>query len=164
MEQGDDRKDTNGENMGRTRKSPVYVIVGDAIGFIGKDRILDLESEPDEPFCDEFQCPVADEVLVGLRKAFTLSYPRNPFIDGLKEALLEIRRVCVEALIDMPDVLEELKLPPIPPIMEDRRIGKTLAFKFFLARSSDLSIKVKHEGKRLCCPATSKGYSESWHR
>ncbi len=133
--------------MARTRKTPVYMIVGDAIGCIGKDRVLDLDSDPAEPLCDELQCPIADELLVALRKAFTLSYPRNPFIDGLNQALQEIRRVCVEALIEMPEVLEELKLPKIPPIMDDPRVGRTHVFKYFLARTSDLSIKVKYEGK-----------------
>lgn len=133
--------------MGRPSKKPVYVIVGNALGCIGPDRILDLESDPHEPLCDELQCPIADEILVALRKAFTLSYPRNPFIDGLTEALTEIRRVCVEALIDMPEVLEDLKLPAIPPALDDDRRGKAKVFIFFLARAADLRIKVKYEGK-----------------
>ena len=133
--------------MGRPRKKPVYVVVGDVLGCIGPDRILDLDSDPNEPLCDALQCPVADELLVALRKAFTLSYPRNPFIDGLTESLTEIRRVCIEALIEIPEVLEDLKLPAIPPVSEDERVGRVKLFKFFLARANDLRIKVKYEGK-----------------
>jgi len=124
------------------------VIADDTLSFISKDRVLDFDSEPeDEPFIDELQCPVADETLVALRKAFTLSYPRNPFIDGLTEALTEIRSVCVEALSDMPEVLEELGLPPIPPVSSEDRSGKVHLFKFTLTRAADLRIKVKYEGK-----------------
>lgn len=133
--------------MGRRRKKPIYVIADWTIGCIGEDRILDLESDPDEPLCDELQCPVADEVLVALRQSFTLSYPRNPLMNGLTESLAEIRRVCIEALIEMPEVLSELKLSPIPPVFNDDRVGRTKAFQFFLARVSDLRIKVKHEAK-----------------
>ena len=67
----------------------------------------------------------------------------GPFIDGLTE----IRRVCVEALINMPEVLEDLKLPAIPPAIDDDRRGKAKVFIYFLARASDLRIKVKYEGK-----------------
>lgn len=134
----------------RRRTKPIYVIVGDAISFVGKDRVLDLESEtePDEPLCEELQCPIADEILVALRKAFTLSYPQNPLIEGLSEALAEIRRVCVEALIDIPEVLEDIGLPPIPPVIDDKRINRAKVFIFFLARASDLRINVRYEGTR----------------
>lgn len=125
----------------------MYVIASDEIGFVGKDRVLDFDTDPKEPLCDELQCPVADEVLVALRKSFTLSYPKNPFIDGLRAALDEIRRICVEALIDMPDVLQDLKLAPIPPAA-DMEVNRVKVFKFFLVRSSDLRVTVTYEGRK----------------
>ena len=38
---------------------PTYMIVGDAIGCIGKDRVLDLDSDPAEPLSDELQRKLA---------------------------------------------------------------------------------------------------------
>ena len=57
--------------MGRPRKRPSYVIaVANELGGIGKDRTFDPESDPNESLLDELQCPVADDVLIALRKAF----------------------------------------------------------------------------------------------
>jgi hypothetical protein len=92
---------------------------------------------------DELQCPAADEVLIALRKAFSLTFPRNPFIEGVQSALLEIRRVGVEALKPMPEVLTDLNLAPLPPITDDPVMKKAHLFKFVFARTADLDIKVK---------------------
>src|SRR4051794_27299402 len=97
--------------MSRPRKKPIWVIVcADHLGCIGENRVLDLESEPEKNLLDELECPLADEVLIALRKSFSLTYPRNPFIDGLQQALSEIRRIGVEALKDIPEVVQELGL------------------------------------------------------
>lgn len=97
---------------------------------------------------DELQCPAADEVLVALRKAISLTYPRNPFIDGIQAALAEIRRVGVEALKRMPEILVDLGLPPVPPITNDPVLDKAHIFKFVFARTDAINITVKAEGKR----------------
>lgn len=134
--------------MGRARKKSLFVIVDDTLWFIGEGRVLDFESEPEKPLAEELERHVADPILVSLRKSFTLTFPENPFIDGLTEALMEIRRVCVEALIDMPEALEDLGLPPIPPVDDDKRVGKPQVFRFAFAKATDLRIKVKYE-KRM---------------
>lgn len=56
--------------MGRPKKKPLYLIVdAEILGSVGKERVLDLGSDPDETLLDELQCPTADEVLIALRKA-----------------------------------------------------------------------------------------------
>jgi len=134
--------------MGRPRKNPVYVIVGDAVFCIDNKHVLDLDSDPEESLGDELQCPAADEILIALRRAFTLSFPTNPFIDGLTEALTDIRRVCVDALRDMPEVLEELGLPGIPPVSEDDQHSSAKLATCFFARAKDLRLRVSYEGKK----------------
>jgi hypothetical protein len=103
----------------------------------------DEDEYPEDSLMDELQCPVADEVLIALRKSFSLTFPRNPFIDGLKESMTEIRRIGVEALKPMPDVLTELGLRPIPQIIDDPIKRKVYVTLFAVARSSDLQITVK---------------------
>jgi hypothetical protein len=134
--------------MARQKKKPVYVIVGDAVYCVDKNRVLDVESDLDESLGDELQCAAADDVLVGLRKAFTLSFPVNPFINGLRESLTEIRRVCVDALRDIPEVLNELGLPAIPPVSADERHSSVKIATCYLARAAGLRIRVLYEGKR----------------
>lgn len=122
--------------------------MADSICYVSKERIFDLNSDPDESLMDELKCPIGDELLIALRKAFSLTFPRNPFITGLREALAEIRRVGVDSLKPMPEVLLDLELPPIPPVMNDPVLTKTRIFQFLLARRKDLDIAVKVNGKR----------------
>jgi hypothetical protein len=134
--------------MARPRKTPVWVIVlADNLGCIDENMVLNPGSEPKKSLLDELLCPVADEVLIALRKSFSLTYPRNPFIDGLQQALTEIRRIGVEALKEMPKVLEELRLAPVPGTTADAAAHRAIVFKFVLARSADLAVKVQYEGK-----------------
>jgi hypothetical protein len=132
----------------RQRKKPVYVIVGDAVYCIDKNRVLDLESDLDDSLGEELQCPAADEILISLRKAFTLSFPVNPFIDGLTHSLTEIRRVCVDGLRDIPEVLDGLGLPAIPPVSDDKRHPSVKLATCYFARAADLRIRVLYEGRR----------------
>jgi hypothetical protein len=134
--------------MARPGKKPVYVIVGDAVYCIDKNRVLDLESDLDESLGNDLQCPAADDVLIGLRKAFTLSFPVNPFIKGLTESLTEIRRVCVDALRDISEVLDGLGLPAIPPVSGDKRHPSVKIATCYFVRAADLRIRVLYEGKR----------------
>jgi hypothetical protein len=134
--------------MARPRKKPTWVFVcGDHLGCIDENRVLELDSNPDKSLLDELECPAADEVLIALRKSFSLTYPRNPFIDGLQNALSEIRRIGVEALKEMPEVLQELRLPPIPATINDPSVDRVKLFKYSFARTIDLAIKVKYEGR-----------------
>lgn len=135
--------------MGRRRKPRAYSIVhADTVCCVSDDRVYDLESEPETSLMDQLQCPIADEVLIALRKSFSLTYPRNPFIDGVQEALAEIRRLGVEAFKPMAEVLADLGLPPIPPIENDPALRKTRLFMFMFARTEDIDISVKIGGKR----------------
>jgi len=134
--------------MGRPRKKPLYVVISaEILGCIGEDRVLDFETEPEKPMIDELQCPVADEVLIALRKAFSLTYPRNPFVDGMSEALTEIRRIGTEALREIPEVLDELGLKPIPLAEKEKGHHRAHVFQFSLVRAKDLRVKVKYEGR-----------------
>lgn len=134
--------------MGRTRKKPLwFILLAENLGCIDENRVFDPEAEPKTNLLDELQCPAADEVLIALRKAFSLTYPRNPFVEGLQQALAEIRRIGVEALKEIPEVLQELRLPPVPATMADASIHRAFVFKFSLARAADLAIKVQYEGK-----------------
>ena len=136
--------------MARKPKLKGYsIVVADDLLCVSKDRIYDPDSDldPENSFIDQFQCPVADEVLIALRKAFSLTFPRNPFIDGVQSALLEIRRIGVEALKPMPEILSELKLPPIPPIIDDPVLKQVRVFQFLFVRTSDFDVAVKVDGK-----------------
>lgn len=134
--------------MGRRRTKPLYLIVeAEILALVGKDRELDPESDPDDNLLDELQCPQFDEVLIALRKSFSLTFPRNPFIDGLQEALLEIRRIGVEALRTIPEAVEELNLKPVPSPGEVGPNTKAYVFQYILARFDDLQLKVKYEGR-----------------
>jgi len=135
--------------MGRKRKAKGYsVVVGDAVCCVSEDRFYDPAAAPEKSLMDQLQCPVADEVLIALRKAFSLTYPTNPFIQGLQASLTEIRRICVEALKPLPDVLSDLELPPIPPIIDDSAMRKTYVFMFLFARTDAIDITVKFNGKK----------------
>lgn len=135
--------------MGRKRKAKGYSIVwAEAVCCVSEDRAYDPDSEPEKCLMDELQCSVADEVLIALRKAFSLTFPQNPFIDGVQSAILEIRRIGVQALKPMPEVLTDLNLAPLPPIMDDPVLKKAHVFSFMFARSSDLDISVKVENRK----------------
>src|SRR5579885_2578447 len=82
-----------GADMTRPRKTPVWVIVlAEILDCIDENKVLDPGSEPEKSLLGQLQCPAADEVIIALRKSFSLTYPRNPFIEGLQQALSEIRR------------------------------------------------------------------------
>ena len=130
--------------MGRKRKAIVYSIVhADSVCCVSEDRIYDPASEPEKSLMDELQCPVADEVLIALRKSFSLTFPQNPFIEGVQSALLEIRRIGVEAMKPLVEVLTDLQLAPLPPIMNDPVMTKAHVFQFVFARTADLDIRVR---------------------
>jgi len=136
--------------MARPRKRPLFLIVfTDDLCRVGDDRVLadraleDDDNYPEVSLMDKLQCPVADEVLIALRKSFSLAFPRNPFMDGLKESMTEIRRIGAEALKPMPEVLLGLGLRPIPQIMDDPINHKVYVTLFAVARSADLQINVK---------------------
>lgn len=134
--------------MGRPRKKPIYVIVAaDVLGSISKDRVLDFDSEPDENLFEELPCPPADEVLIALRKAYSLTFPRNPFLEGFQEALGEIRRIGIDALKTVPEVVGDLGLKSVPAPTHEKTKPKVYLLKFCLARRADLQLKVKYEGK-----------------
>lgn len=100
--------------MGRTRKKPLCLIVESEIrGSIGRDRVLVFGSDPDDNLLDELQCPQFDEVLIALRKAFSLSFPRNPFIEGLQEAL-STRMSFVESGNGSPRFFQRYNDPLVP--------------------------------------------------
>ncbi len=134
--------------MTRSRKKPRWVIVlTDNLACIDENKVFDPESEPKKNLLDELQSHPADEVLIALRKSFSVTYPRNPFVEGLQQALSEIRRIGVEALKEIPEVLQELGLPPVPATLADASSRRGIVFLFSLVRSADLSIKVQYQGK-----------------
>lgn len=73
--------------------------------------------------------------------------PVESFIEGLTEALAEIRRLCVEALREEPQILADLELPPIPPVTESERSRKVSVVTCFFVRRDQLPPKVKYRGK-----------------
>jgi hypothetical protein len=80
-------------------------------------------------------------------KVVLADVPSQPFIDGLQEALKEIRRICIDALRTIPEVVEELHLKPVPPLTHESAAAKEFVMQFCLARMADLQLKVKYEGK-----------------
>ena len=68
-------------------------------------------------------------------------------MDGLQQALSEIRRIGVEALKEIPEVLQELQLSAVPGTMADSSSRKAHVFLFSFARAADLAIQVKYEGR-----------------
>jgi hypothetical protein len=136
--------------MGRRRRGAHYVLVyGDDLGCVSKAGEFRRHSDEDVPddLLDELQCPVADEVLIALRKAYSLTFPYNHLMDGLQESLAEIRRVSAEALVPLGDVLAELGLSPVPATMDDKMAAKVYVFKFVFARTDDLKRTVRYRGK-----------------
>lgn len=135
--------------MGRKRKRKGWSLVpADTVCCVSEDRVYDPDSEPAKSLMDQIPSTVADEVLIALRKSFSLTYPRNPYIEGLQAALAEIRRISVEALKLMPEVLADIGLQPIPRIMNDPVSKKVQVFLFMFARTADIDITVKVNGKR----------------
>ena len=125
----------------------MYVIVeASPLCCIGPDRILDFEVDADQSLANELDCPVADTVLVALRKIFSLTFSENPFIDGIEKAVTQIRKLGVEALIEIPQILEDLKLSPIPKQLSTK--NKVHVFRYFFVKDDDLKIQIKFEGKR----------------
>lgn len=134
--------------MGRKRNVRRYSILhADSLCCVSADRVYYPESDPEESLMDQLQCPVADEVLIALRKSFSLTFPRNPFIEGVREALMEVRRLCVEAVKPLQEALSDLQLPPVPPYMNDPVMEKTHVFQFVFARTNDIDVRVSVSGK-----------------
>jgi hypothetical protein len=135
-------------DVARTRKKPVWgIVLAENLGCIDDKRVLDPGSEPQKNLLDELQCPAADEVLIALRKSFSLTYPRNPFVVGLQQALTDIRQVGVEALKEIPEVLQDLALPAVPGSAADASKHRAIVFMFSLVRFRDLAVQVQFEGR-----------------
>jgi hypothetical protein len=135
-------------DVARTRKKTVWgMVLACNLGCIDEERVLHPGSEPKNNLLNELQCPAADEVLIALRKSFSLTFPRNPFVVGLQQALTEIRQVGVEALKEIPEVLQELSLPAVPGSAADASKDRAIVFKFSLVRLKDLEMQVQYEGK-----------------
>ncbi len=135
--------------MGSRQSRSKYVIVqAGPLHWIDKDRSFDPGVELDKSFADELDCPVADSLVMALRRTFSLTYPTKPFVEGMAEAITEIRRIGTEVLVEMPEVLGELALKPIPRPLVDSRTPKGELFLFYLAKTSDLRITVKHENRK----------------
>jgi hypothetical protein len=136
--------------MGRKRKVRGYsILYSDSVCGVSEDRVYDPESEPEKSLFDTLECPIADDVLIALRKSFSLTFPKNPFIEGLRESLTDIRRICVEAAKPLTEVWKDLQMQPVPPYMNDPVVRKTYLFKFVFARTADLDITVKIDGKKV---------------
>jgi len=137
--------------MGRKPKAKQYsIVVADDLCCVGEDRVFNAESDEDveKNLMEDLQCPIADEVLIALRKAYSLTFPRNPFVDGIRAEIAEIRRLGVEALKPMPEVLSDLGVAPIPMIDDDPVQYKVRVFQYVFARTEDIDISVKVGGKR----------------
>lgn len=136
--------------MGRRRKRPTFVLAyGDDLGCVSKAGEFHRHSDEDisDNLLDDLQCPVADEVLIALRKSYSLTSPYNHLMVGLQASLAEIRRVSAEALVPLGDVLAEIGLPPVPATMDDKTTAKVYVFKFVFARTDDLKRNVRYKGR-----------------
>lgn len=137
--------------MGRRPKPKTILLLdANAVCCVNEERVLDFEAEddPQKSLMDELQCPVADDVLIAMRRSYSLTFPRNPLIEGVQAALIDIRKTGVEALKAMPQLLADLGLPSILPIMGDPALSKVSVFKFVFARRDAVNIMVKIDGKR----------------
>jgi len=133
--------------MARSRKRSKYVIVDSSIlCCIGPERVLDLEEDVEDSLADELECPIADPVLESLRRIFSLTFSENPFTDGTEKAVTEIRRLGVEALVEIPQILEDLKLVPIPRPLSASR--KAHVFRYFFVKDEELKMQVQYEGRK----------------
>ena len=134
--------------MGRNRSRCLYVVVeAQLLHWIDKERNLEPGVELKESFADDLYCPIGDPLLKALRRAFSLTYPTNPFVEGMSEAITEIRRIGIETLIEMPEVLDDLALKPIPrPLLEPPPKGDV--FLYYLVKASDLRISVIYEKRK----------------
>ncbi|QDT48883.1 hypothetical protein Pan258_29300 [Symmachiella dynata] len=134
--------------MGRKRKTPIYgIVAAEFLHSVGIDGVLDIDDKPEESLFDEAYCPIADDVLIALRKTFSLTFPQNPLIEGLREAMTEIRRIGTEALSEISGLREELGLKSIPGFEENDDQYKVRVYKYLFVRTKDLKIKVKYEGR-----------------
>ncbi len=116
------------------------------------------DDDPDNNLGDKLQCPAADAVLIAMRKAFTLTYSDNPFLEGTTASIKEIRRLCVDALKPMPDVLEKLQLPAIPKFMNDPINKKAQLYSFLFVPTREIDIRIQIDGKKQ------KFLDSFWHR
>ena len=115
---------------------------------IGPERVLDLEEDVEDSLANELECPVADPVLISLRRIFSLTFSENPYIDGTEKAVTEIRKLGVEALVEIPLILEALNLNPIPQSLKDLGKSKVHVFRYLFVQEDDLKIQVQYEGKK----------------
>lgn len=116
------------------------------------------DDDPNNNLGVKLQCPAADTVLIALRKAFTLTYPHNPFLEGTNASIKEIRRLCVDALKPMPDVLEKLQLPAIPKFMDDPINKKAQLYCYLFVPTREIDIRIQKDGKKQ------KFLDSFWHR
>lgn len=139
--------------MAKKKSRPVFVVVpAFLLDCVDEKKVLDLEAVESEEErrgpLSEVEVYPADDMLASLRKAFTLTFPHNPFIDGLQNALTEIKRVCIDGTKSLPEVLEAMDLKPMPFVIDDPLEGKSMLFKHAFVESKHLRIQVKYEGKR----------------
>ena len=91
----------------KTKASTKFVLlIPDLLDSVSKDFVLDLDEQYDDGAFAETRMHPIDDVLVALRKSFSLTYPSNPYIDDIKECLVEIRKICVDAIKPHPELLE----------------------------------------------------------
>jgi len=88
-------------------------------------------------------CPIGDEVLIALRKAFTHTYFSEDQLRPRKEAVDEIRRVALDALCPLSAILQRLKLPAASnPNPDEKGCG---VFKYVIAPAKQVRQRVKDE-------------------
>jgi hypothetical protein len=136
--------------MGRPKKGPIWLIVhADALAQVSESGKRDFEGELKGNFLDKLQCPTADDVLIALRRCFSLAYPDEHSDEGCKQAVARIRDVARAALMPVgDDLLTSLRLQPVGQPPPERKI-KVHVFLFVFARKADLDIKALHEGKPI---------------
>ncbi len=134
-----------------TRKAKVRYSITYADELYRFDKDLKLREEedddPEESLAAVWDCEVADETLVALRRTFSKTFTSEYRLELLQQLLVDIRRECTEAGKPLHVIWSELELPAIPLEEYDPSVNKVRVFKFIFVRNRDLATKVLVKGK-----------------
>lgn len=105
--------------------------------------VENADDEKEETVLDRLGCPPGDGVLRALRRAFARTYFSEDPLKPRKDAVEDIKKVAMDALQPLEDILRKLKLTPVAP--EDKQSGVVQVFKFVIIPSKEIQRKVKDE-------------------
>lgn len=125
---------------------PRYVLA--IAGDLGSCVAESEKSGEETSLLDELDCPVGDDLLVAVRKTYSLTYSRKSSLGQIKKTVLRMRELLSSALHPLAEVTDAMKLKPVGHDKSWDEADDVRVFKFVLASVKELEVKVEveHEG------------------